>query len=88
MGAARMTEMIETARAVRGDGWAAVVWATVHVRVAMHAFDNALQEDRLVAARQLMNGVRQLAADLKLAPGELAEALRHARVVYREGFER
>ena len=87
-GAHRMAEMFETARAVHGDAFAATVWAAVHVRVLMRQFDDVPQAERLVAARAFMNGVRQIATDLKLRPGQLAEALRHARVVYREGFER
>lgn len=88
MGIARMTEMIETARAVHGDAFGATVWAAVHVRVLMRQFDDVPQAERLVAARALMAGVRDIAARLKLGPGQLAEALKHARTVYREGFER
>lgn len=87
-GAARMTEMLLTARAVHGDAFGAVVWSAVHVRVLMRAFDDAAPAERLVAARAFMDSVREVARNLKLRPGQLSEALRHARVVYREGFER
>lgn len=87
-GAARMNEMMLTARAVHGDAFGAVVWSAVHVRVLMRAFDDAAPAERLVAARAFMDSVREVARNLKLRPGQLSEALRHARVVYREGFSR
>lgn len=87
-GVARMAEMFETARAVHGDAFCATVWSAVHVRMLMRAFDNATPAERIVAARAFMDGVREVARDLNLRPGQLAEALRHARVVYREGFLR
>lgn len=92
-GAARMTEMLLTARAVHGDAFGAVVWGGVQARLAMMLFDaitsfSAPQERRNSVAQQIMECVRQMATELKLGPGQLAEALRHAKVVYREGFER
>lgn len=87
-GVARMDEMFATARMVHGDAFAATVWSAVHVRILMRAFDNATPAERLHAARAFMDGVREVARNLKLRPGQLSEALRHARVVYREGFER
>jgi hypothetical protein len=88
MGVARTAEMFDVARQVHGDAFAATVWAAVHARVLMRAFDDSPPAERLHAARAFMDGVREVARNLKLRPGQLSEALRHARVVYREGFER
>lgn len=86
-GVARMTEMLVTARQVHGDAFCATVWAAVYARVLMRALDGASPAERVVAAGAFMSGVREVAGD-RLRPGQLAEALRHAKVVYREGFER
>jgi|GEM_PF-2530236 len=92
-GQARMVEMLEVARATKGDAFGAVVTAGVQARLAMRLFDAsrnfaAPQEERSAMAHQIMDCVRQLARDLALRPGELGEALKHARVVHREAFER
>lgn len=87
-GAARMSDMVETTITVRGLPFAAVMWAAVKARVAMSVLEGAPADERLAAARAFLEGVRETAQVLNLQPGQLAEALRHARVVYREGFSR
>jgi len=89
----RLTEMLGTARAVKGDAFGAVAYAAVQARVSMATFDfgigkTASMRERSHVAHCLMDVVRELASTLELPPGHLAEALRHARVMYREGFER
>lgn len=92
-GQARMNDMIETATAVRGVAFGLVVMAGVQARLAMRLFDastggEAPAEARIATAKQIMDCVRQLASELSLRPGQLAEALRHAKVVHREAFGR
>lgn len=88
-----MADMLETVRLVKGDCFHAVTFAGVQARAAMSMYDrttsgNALPAERLRIAKELMDCVRRLATGLALPPGQLAEALKHARVMYREGFER
>lgn len=89
----RLAEMLYTARAVKGDAFGAVVYAAVQARVSMSVFDRgigrtATSRERSHTAHTLINVVRQLASTLDLPPGQLAEALKHARVMHREAFER
>lgn len=89
----RLAEMLYTARAVKGDAFGAVAYAAVQVRVSMAAFDHGIGKtasfaERGRVAHNLMDVVRQLATTLDFPPGMLAEALKHARVMYREAFER
>jgi hypothetical protein len=91
-GHARLVDILYTARAVKGDAFGAVVFSAVQARCLMAAFDfehrNATMLQRTAVAARLMDCVRQLATALALPPGQLAEALRHARVAHREAFER
>lgn len=89
----RLAEMLYTARAVKGDAFGAVAYAAVQARVSMAVFDQGIgktasAKERGQVAHCLMDVVRELASTLELPPSRLAEALRHARVMYREGFER
>lgn len=89
---ARLADMLETVRRVKGDAFHAVAYSAVQARLAMAMFDRseyrASFERRSQVAAELMRGVRELSTTLSLPPGQLAEALRHARTMYREGFER
>jgi hypothetical protein len=92
-GHARLTDMLETVRLVKGDAFHAVTFAAVQARMAMEMWDQAggrqaTNGQRLQVAQKLMETVRSLAQALALPPGQLAEALRHARAMYREGFQR
>lgn len=91
-GNTRLADMLYTAGAVKGDAFGAVLFSAVQARCLMAAFDfdnrGATPQQRAATAQRLMNCVRELATSLALPPGQLAEALRHARVAYREAFER
>lgn len=87
-GLARLVDMLRTARLVHGEAFGAVVWAAVQTRIEMRRHDAASFDVREAAARRLAESVRLLAQGLRLPPGQLAEALKHARVVHREAFER
>lgn len=85
--------MLETVRLVKGDAFHAVTFAAVQARLAMAMWDEAggryaSGAQRLQVAQKLIETVRALAQLLALPPGQLAEALRHARSMYREGFQR
>ena len=89
----RLAEMLYTARAVKGDAFGSVAYAAVQARVSMAAFDHGIGRTASFAERgriahNLMDVVRQLATTLDLPPGMLAEALKHARVMYCEAYER
>lgn len=89
----RLLEMLHTVRAVKGDAFGAVAYAAVQARVSMAVFDRGIGKtasfrERSHTAGSLMDVVRELASTLDLPPGQLAEALKHARVMYREAYER
>ena len=84
----RLTDMLETVRLVKGDAFHAVAYMALQARATMARYDRAGGTERIQTARQLMESIREMAQALALRPGQLAEALRHARVMYREGIER
>lgn len=86
---ARIDEMLDTARRVKGFGFAEVTNAVVNSRRAMIAYDlrggrSATPESRAHMARCLMAAVAGLARAYDLGPGLFAEAIRHGRVIFRE----
>lgn len=87
-GLARLVDMLRTARLVHGEAFGAVVWAAVQTRIVMRRYDDASFDVREATALRLVKSVRLLAQRLRLPPGQLAEALKHAQVVHREAFER
>lgn len=88
---ARVEEMLDTARQVKGFGFAEVANAVVNSRRAMMLFDfsggrTAGPEARLRMARCLMSVVRGTADAHQLAPGQFAEAILHGNVIFRESI--
>ena len=86
---ARVDEMLDTARQVKGFGFAEVTNAVLQSRRAMMIFGgNRTAEARLEMAKCLMSAVAGLAVAHKIGPALFAEAIRHGRVIFRESLRR
>lgn len=88
---ARVDEMLDTARRVKGFGFAEVANAVLQSRRAMMIYDFtggkvATYEDRKHMAKSLMAAVAGVARLYSLGPGQFAEAIRHGRVMFRESI--
>ena len=86
-----MSTYLDTARRVKGLGFAEVADAVRQARSAMVLFDlsrgqSATREERTSLARSLTTSIGSIASAYKLDPGLFAEAIRHGHVIFRESL--